>query len=239
MQRPGSAIVMILALVLLVVGLAGCGRSSTDSDASATTADPSQSQSQSQEPDAGPIALEDFPLDRGWEEIYGPNAVVGPASSTGGISMPEGHCDEGVLFESGYEDKLSTYVTDETASRTREILRYPSSGAARDAFRSLTDAVAGCPISYDAYSGDAAYSAQVYEAIDEANAVTGIRTLTFAYTSPGSPPFGVLYQFAVIDDLLYGSNVYGKWTKKSAGDGVAAMDQDNDALVPLLSRVAR
>ncbi len=210
-----------------------------DSDRSTATADPRQSQLQSPEPGAGPIAFEDFPLDRGWEEIYGQNAINGPGSGAGGISMPEGHCNEEVLFESGYQDKLSTYVTNETASRTREILRYANAGAARHTFRSLTDAVASCPISYDAYSGRAAYSAEVYDAIDEANALTGIRTLTFAYTSTGSTPFGVLYQFAVIDDLLYGSNVYGRWTRKSAGDGVATMDHDNDALVPLLSRVAR
>ncbi len=185
------------------------------------------------------MSFADFPLDRGWEELYGATAVVGPGSGAGGISMPEGHCEEGVLFESGYQDKLSTYVLTETSSRTREVLRYASASAAQRAFQSLIDAVAGCPISYDVYSGKAAYSAEVYDAIDEANAQTGVRTHTFAYTSTSSAPFGVLYQFALVDDLVYGSNEYGQWTKDTAPDGVAAIDHDDDALVPLLSRVAR
>lgn len=247
MKASGSAVVMVMALVLSPVGLAGCSRSSTDPDRSTAAADPGQSQSQSPssspdqspEDDGGPISFEEFPLDRGWEEIYGANAVVGPGRGAGGISMPEGHCNEGVLFESGYQDKLSTYVTDQAGSRTREVLRYANAKAARRAFRSLIDAVASCPTSYDAYTGRAAYSAEVYDAIDGANGQIGIRTLTFAYTSIRSAPFGVLYQFALIDDLVYGSNDYGKWTRKSADDGVAAMDHDNDSLVPLLSRVAR
>lgn len=236
-QRLGSTVVTVLVLVLPAVGLAGCGRASVEPERSAATAGPRPTPTPTPEPDAGPVALEDFPLDRGWDETYGPAAVVGPDSGAGGISMPEGHCDEGVLFESGYRDKLSTYVTDESASRTREILRYASAGAARQAFRSLSEAVAGCPTFDDAYSGRTSYSAEAYAPIDEANGRSGFRTLTFAYTSNGSPPFGVLYQFALVDDLLYGSNVYGRWTRTSARDGVAAVDHDNDALVPLLSQV--
>ena len=209
-----------------------------DSDRSTAGADSSRSPSHSPEPGGEPISLESFPLDRGWEETYGANAINGPDSGAGGISMPEGHCDEGVLFESGYEDKLSTYVTYKTGSRTRQVLRYSEARAARYAFRSLTAAVSSCPISYDPYTGRPAYSAELYDAVDEANGQTGTRTLTFAYTSGRSAPFGVLYQFAVIDDLLYGSNDYGQWTRKSARDGVAAMDHDNDSLVPLLYRVA-
>lgn len=107
------------------------------------------------------IRFGQFPLDQGWAEIYGNNVVNGPALGAGGISMPEGHCIEEVLFASGYEDKLSTYVTTDEGSRTREILGY-ADGGARSTFQSLRDAVASCAVFNDSYTDAVAYSAEVY-----------------------------------------------------------------------------
>src|SRR5690606_17303111 len=81
-----------------------------------------------------------FPLDQGWAGTYGQNAINGPDVGAGGISMPEGHCDEEVLFRSGYQDKLSAYVSTEELSRTREILGYADARAARSTFRALGQA---------------------------------------------------------------------------------------------------
>lgn len=184
------------------------------------------------------IRFGQFPLDQGWPEIYGSDVINGPALGAGGISMPEGHCNEEVLFASGYEDKLSTYVTTDEGSRTREILGY-ADGGARSTFQSLRDAVASCAVFNDSYTDAVAYSAEVYGVIDEANAQTGITTLTFAYTSNGSDPFGVLYQFAVVDDVLYGSNAYGDWTTETAGEGAAALHEENASLIQILSRIKR
>ena len=39
-----------------------------------------------------------FPLDLGWAEAYGKSFIEGPGPGAGGISMPEGHCDDEVLF---------------------------------------------------------------------------------------------------------------------------------------------
>jgi len=184
------------------------------------------------------IRFGQFPLDQGWAETYGRNLINGPAPGAGGVSMPEGHCNEGVLFASGYEDKLSTYVTTDEGSRTREILGYPAGGA-QSTFQALRDAVANCAVFNDSYTDAVAYSAQVHGSIDEANAQTGITTLTFAYTSNGSDPFGVLYQFAVVDDVLYGSNAYGDWTAETAGEGAAALHEENASLIQILSRIKR
>lgn len=180
-----------------------------------------------------------FPLDQGWEETYGSNAVDGPGPDAGGISMPEGHCHDEVLFESGYQDKLSAYVASGAASRTREILGYASPRAARSTFRALGDAVTSCATFDDPYSGRVTHSAEVFESIDEANARTGTTTFTFAYTASGSAPSGVLYQFALDDDVVYGSNHYGEWTAETARDAVTALDGENAALLPLLSRIER
>ena len=184
------------------------------------------------------IRFGQFPLDQGWAETYGRDLINGPAPGAGGISMPEGHCSDDVLFTSGYEDKLSTYVTTGEGSRTREILGYPA-GAARSTFQALRDAVANCAVFDDSYSDSVAYSAEVHGVIDEANAQTGTTTFTFAYTSTGSDPFGVLYQFALVDDVLYGSNAYGDWTTGTAGEGVAALHEENASLIQLLSRIER
>lgn len=180
-----------------------------------------------------------FPLDLGWAEIYGRDFIDGPDPGAGGISMPEGHCNEEVLFGSGYQDKLSTYVATGEVSRTREILGYADADAARSTFRALGGAVASCTVFNDQYSGKVAYSAEIYESIDEANARTGMRTFTFAYASTGSSPFGVLYQFAIVDDVLYGSNDYGGWTTETAREGAAALDEENASLISLMSRVKR
>ena len=180
-----------------------------------------------------------FPLDQGWAEIYGRNFIDGPGPGTGGISMPEGHCDEEVLFASGYQDKLSTYVSTTEASRTREILGYADADAARSTFGALRDAVASCAVFNDQYSGKVVSSAEVYESIDQANARTGQTTFTFAYTSTGSAPFGVLYQFAIVDDVVYGSNEYGDWTTETASDGAASLNEENAVLISLLSRIKR
>ncbi|WP_162599948.1 hypothetical protein [Nocardioides solisilvae] len=186
------------------------------------------------------IRFERFPLDQGWAETYGRSFIDGPSSGAGGISMPEGHCHEDLLFASGYEDKLSTHVSTNRASRTREILGYASVDAARSTFRELRDAVASCAVFDDAYSDAVAYSAEVYGAIDEANSQAGATTFTFGYTaSKESHPFGVLYQFALADGVLFGSNVYGDWTARTASEGVAALSEENAALIPLLSRIER
>lgn len=185
----------------------------------------------------GPIRFGQFPLDEGWAEIYGRNFINGPDAGAGGISMPEGHCNEEVLFASGYEDKLSTYVSTTQGSRTREILGYAQAAAARSTLRALGDAVANCAVF--PYPGAVAYSAEVYESIDKANARTGMTTFTFAYTSTGADPFGVVYQFAVVADVLYGSNAYGDWTTRTASEGVADLNRENGSLIPLLSRIKR
>ncbi|WP_193613219.1 hypothetical protein [Nocardioides lijunqiniae] len=189
------------------------------------------------EEDGASIPLRDFPLDRGWPEAYGESAVNGPDPGAGGISMPEGHCQEGVLFDSGYADKLSAYVTSGRVSLTREILRYPDPRRARSTLRSLRSAVAACDDLDDAYAPGVAYSAQVFHRIDAANAAEGVVTLTFAYTAPDSTPFSVIYQFARVGDLIYGSNRYGPWTARSARRGVVSLDADNAALTRLLPRV--
>lgn len=180
-----------------------------------------------------------FPLDRGWEEIYGRKFIDGPGPGAGGISMPEGHCNDEVLFGSGYQDKLSTYVASRDFSRTREILGYANAAAARSTFRALRGAVGTCAGFDDPYAGNVAYSARVYQAIDTRNARRGVKTFTFAYTSAGSARFGILYQFAIVDDVLYGSNEYGEWTTNTASDGVAALNDDNATLIALLSRIER
>jgi hypothetical protein len=187
----------------------------------------------------GAVRFGRFPLDLGWAEIYGQNFIDGPDPGAGGTSMPEGHCDEEVLFGSGYQDKLSTYVSKGESSRTREILDYANADAARSVFRALGDAVARCAAFDDPYSGKVAYSAEVYESIDEANARTGMTTFTFAYVSPGSAPYGVLYQFAIVDDVLYGSNTYGDWSTERASHGAASLNQENASLVSLLSHIKR
>lgn len=180
-----------------------------------------------------------FPLDQGWEEIYGRKFIDGPGPGAGGISMPEGHCNDEVLFVSGYQDKLSTYVATSDSSRTREILGYANPSAARSTFRALVDAVATCAVFNDSYSDKVAYSATVYEAIDTANARARVKTFTFAYTSTGSDSFGVLYQFAVVGDVVYGSNAYGDWTTETASEGVVALHEENASLIQLMSRIKR
>jgi hypothetical protein len=189
--------------------------------------------------ESGAVRFGQFPLDLGWSEIYGRNYIDGPDPGAGGISMPEGHCHEEVLFGSGYQDKLSTYVGTDDVSRAREILGYASADAARSAFRALGDAVASCPAFGDPNPGNVVNAAEVYESIDEANARTGMTTFTLAYTSTGSAPFGVLYQFAIVDDVLYGSNDYGEWTTETAREGVSALDEENASLISLLSRIKR
>ncbi|MGD9959329.1 hypothetical protein [Nocardioides sp.] len=189
--------------------------------------------------ETGAVRFGQFPLDLGWSEIYGRNYIDGPGPSAGGISMPEGHCHEEVLFGSGYRDKLSTYVGTDDVSRTREILGYASADAARSAFRALGDAVASCPAFGDPNAGDVVNAAEVYESIDEANARSGMTTFTFAYTSTGSAPFGGLYQFATVDDVLYGSNDYGEWTTETARQGASALNEENASLISLLSRIKR
>lgn len=180
-----------------------------------------------------------FPLDQGWAETYGRNLIDGPDPGAGGISMPEGHCNEEVLFGSGYQDKLSTYVATGESSRTREILGYADPDALRSAFRALVDAVASCASFGDPSSGEAVYSAEAHESIDAANARAGVTTFTFAYTSTGTTPSGVLYQFAIVRDVLYGSNDYGEWTRETASAGLAALNEENASLIALMSRIQR
>lgn len=183
--------------------------------------------------DAGPFA--GFPLDLGWAATYGRGSIDGPGPGSGGISMPEGHCREGVLFESGHQDKLSTHVGTEEVSHTRELLGYDSADAARATLRALRDAVASCAAFDDAYTGEVVYTAHTFGPIDESRARAGSETFTFAYTSSGSPePFGVLYQFAVVDDVLYGSSQYGDWTPETVGDAALTLDRENAALVARL-----
>ncbi|WP_162799286.1 hypothetical protein [Nocardioides sp. 616] len=186
-----------------------------------------------------------FPLDLGWAEIHGQDIIDGPSFEKGGsrVFMPEGHCREGVLYRSGFQDQLATHVwgTDEV-SRTRQILGFESADAARATIRALRDAVASCAVFHDAYTDKFTYTAEVFESIDESNARAGTGTFTFAYTASGSDvdhPFGVLYQFAVVDDIFYGSNQYGPWTADMAGDAVTILDRENAALIPLLSRLQR
>ncbi len=199
---------------------------------------PSEASSTTAATDGG-VRFGRFPLDLGWAEIYGRNYIDGPDPGAGGISMPEGHCKEEVLFGSGYQDKLSTYVGTDDVSRTREILGYATADDARSAFRALGDAVASCPVYGDPNPDNVVSSAEVYESIDEANARTGVTTLSFAYTSNGSTPFGVLYQFAIVDDVVYGSSDYDDWTAGTARQGAAALDEENASLVSLLSRIER
>ncbi|QCX26179.1 hypothetical protein FC770_02260 [Nocardioides jishulii] len=145
-----------------------------------------------------------------------------------------------MLFRSGYTNTLSAGVSTDEVSLHRAIAGYESADAARATFRALRDAVASCPVYDNPYGGEDYYTAEVFESIDEANARAGTRTFTFAYTWSGaSDPFGVLYQFAVVDNVLYGSNQYGAWTAESAGDAVTTLDRDNAALIPLLSRLQR
>ncbi|QCX26494.1 hypothetical protein [Nocardioides jishulii] len=190
---------------------------------------------------ADPIPFGLFPLDRGWAKTYGQAFIDGPSLRGAGIQMPEGHCRWGVLYRSGFQDQLSTRVGGlGEVSRTRQILGYESADAAQATLRALRDAVASCAVFNDSYTDKVAFTAEVFESIDKANARAGAGTFTFAYTASGeSDPFGVLYQFAVVDDVLYGSSQYGDWTAESAGDAVTLMDRENAALIPLLSRLQR
>lgn len=187
----------------------------------------------------GPIRFARFPLDQGWEAAYGRGAIDGPDPGAGGISMPEGHCDEEVLFASGYRGKLSTYVTAEGSSRTRELLRYADARSARATFAALRGAVEDCRRFPDAPSGEPFYAAEIHDAIDAANAREGRTTLTFAYTTVDGAPFGILYQFALDRDVLYGSSEYGEWSAASARTGLRDLDGANRPLVSSLAQIER
>lgn len=185
----------------------------------------------------GPIRFRRFPLDQGWEAVYGRGAIDGPDPGAGGISMPEGHCDEEVLFASGYRDKLSTYVSAEESSRTRQLLRYADAAAARATFAALRGAVEGCLGLPDVPSGEPFYAVEILAAIDAANARAGRATLTFAYTTVDGAPFAILYQFALSDDVLYGSSEYGEWSAASARSAVRDLDRTNRPLVSQLADI--
>ncbi|WP_185995775.1 hypothetical protein [Nocardioides campestrisoli] len=192
------------------------------------------------------LQFAEFPLDLGWAETYGSNMVAGP--SKGVIFMPEGHCDEGILYHSDAQDRLWTYVSDDEGSRNRAILGFADASAARATFRALRAAVTDCGTYSSPYTSDEANSAEVYDAIDEANARAGTTTFTFAYTFRASDrvpmsdrhdKFGVLYQFALVDRVLYGSNQYAGWTRRSAREGALTLDEENAPLVALLPGLER
>lgn len=224
------------AVVAGVAVVAGGGDDPGPSDRAAGpvvtsgTADPAPA------PDS-PLRLREFPLDRGWAETYGPGAVDGPSAGSGGISMPEGHCEEEVLFASAYDAKLSTYVIEGESSLTRQILRYADADAARTAYDALRRAVDECSTFPDAYTDQVAYAAETYDRLDRANADAGTTTFTFSYTTSDAAPFGIVYQFALVDELLYGSNEYGEWTAESARPGAARLDETNRPLVTLMPRI--
>lgn len=234
-----AAVAVALVTGGVVIAISGDEDPVGPSSRPVAVSDPTESGPTSKH-DEGEIPFRRFPLDRGWPEVYGSTAVNGPDEGSGGISMPEGHCEEGVLFESGYDDKLSTYVSEGESSLTRQLLGYPSPREALSAFRAVRDAVGSCPGFDDAYTERVAYAVTVRDDIDETNARDGRTTFTFAYTTaPDSAPFGILYQFAVVDDVLYGSSEYGEWAPAAARQALPGIDETNRSLVGLLDRVER
>ncbi|WP_181311535.1 hypothetical protein [Nocardioides campestrisoli] len=243
------------AIVVLALVISGAMFGGSEDDDSRPTAQPTRAAGLSAPSTATPddeaspsqrfVRFQEFPLDLGWD-AYGP--VVDPSSGTAGVQMPEWHPRGGVLYRSGYQDTLSASASGafplgapkvgRTSGLTRGLLGYPNARVARSAFRALVEAVADWPVCMDPYGGKTAYSAEVYESIDEANAGPKSTTFTFAYTSDGAP-FGVLYQFALVDDVLYGSSVYGGWTPQNAAERVAELDNENRPLIKLLPRIDR
>ncbi len=246
----GVAAIVVLALVISWAMFGG-----SEDDDSRPTAQPTRpaglsSSSPSPGDEASPsqrfVRFQEFPLDLGWD-AYGPS-VNGPGRDLAGVQMPEWHPRDGVLYRSGYQDTLAASASGafplgapklgRTSGLTRGLLGYPNARAARSAFRALVDAVADWPVFMDPYGGKTAYSAEVYESIDEANAGRETTTFTFAYTSSDAP-WGVLYQFALVDDVIYGSDVKGGWTPQNAAARVAELDKENRPLIKLLPRIDR